>query len=149
MVGYQVTTFDQVVSEIDILDTTASHSRISSVEPMRGMRSNAIFGNVVHFDKEIKSVELESFPGNRVDNIKSQVDEFDFPDGHDFTMLASGCKVPTTEVPTMQAPTTEAPTTEAPTAEVPTAETPTTAAPTMRLAKLPHAEPLPAAPMSR
>ena len=65
MVGYQVTTFDQVVSEIDIFDTTASHSRISSVEPMRGMRSNAIFGNVVHFDKEIKSVELESdAPGN-------------------------------------------------------------------------------------
>ena len=113
------------------------------------MKSNAIIGNVGHFEGEIESVELESFPGNRVDNFKAQVDEFDFPDGHDFTMFESGCKVPTTEVPTMQAPTTEAPTTEAPTAEVPTAETPTTAAPTMRKAKVPYAKPFLAVLMSR
>jgi len=39
---------------------------------------------------KIEMVELEGFPGIKVDNIKPQVDRFVFPDGHGIIMLASG-----------------------------------------------------------
>merc|ERR1711892_588338 len=59
-------------------------------EAMKKMKNNAIVGNIGHFDNEIEMVELEGFPGIKVDNIKPQVDRFVFPDGHGIIMLASG-----------------------------------------------------------
>merc|ERR1739841_288690 len=55
-----------------------------------GMKNNAIVGNIGHFDNEIEMQELESFPGIKVENIKPQVDRFQFPDGHGVIILASG-----------------------------------------------------------
>merc|ERR1712118_379449 len=39
---------------------------------------------------EIQMAELEGFPGIKVENIKPQVDRFEFPDGHGIIVLAAG-----------------------------------------------------------
>jgi adenosylhomocysteinase len=57
---------------------------------MQKMKNNAIVGNIGHFDNEIQMAELEGFPGIKVENIKPQVDRFEFPDGHGIIVLASG-----------------------------------------------------------
>merc|ERR1712118_200240 len=61
-----------------------------TLEHMKKMKNNAIVDNIGHFDNEIQMAELESFPGIKVENIKPQVDRFEFPDGHGIIVLASG-----------------------------------------------------------
>merc|ERR1712196_558384 len=51
---------------------------------------NAIDGNIGHFDNEIEMAGLEGYEGIKVENIKPQVDRFEFPDGHGVIVLASG-----------------------------------------------------------
>merc|ERR1712083_480438 len=90
MEGYQVTTIDKVVGEVDIFITTTGNFKIITLESMKKMKNNAIVGNIGHFDNEIEMAELEKFPGIKVENIKPQVDRFVFPDGHGIIVLASG-----------------------------------------------------------
>merc|ERR1712023_349675 len=90
MEGYQVVTMEDVVSEIDIFITTTGNYNIIRLEHMQKMKNNAIVGNIGHFDNEIQMAELEGFPGIKVENIKPQVDRFEFPDGHGIIVLASG-----------------------------------------------------------
>merc|ERR1712193_469607 len=90
MEGYQVVTLDSVVGEIDIFVTTTGNFNIITLEHMKKMKNNAIVGNIGHFDNEIQMSELEGFPGIKVENIKPQVDRFEFPDGHGIIVLASG-----------------------------------------------------------
>jgi len=90
MEGYQVVTLEQVVGEIDIFVTTTGNFNIITLEHMKKMKNNAIVGNIGHFDNEIQMAELEGFPGIKVENIKPQVDRFEFPDGHGIIVLASG-----------------------------------------------------------
>jgi adenosylhomocysteinase len=90
MEGYQVVTMEEVVSEIDIFVTTTGNYNIIRLEHMQKMKNNAIVGNIGHFDNEIQMAELEGFPGIKVENIKPQVDRFEFPDGHGIIVLASG-----------------------------------------------------------
>ena len=54
------------------------------------MKNNAIVGNMGHFDNEIDMAGLESYPGIKVENIKEQVDRYEFPDGHSVIILAKG-----------------------------------------------------------
>jgi adenosylhomocysteinase len=90
MEGYQVVTMEEVVGEIDIFVTTTGNYNIIRLEHMQKMKNNAIVGNIGHFDNEIQMAELEGFPGIKVENIKPQVDRFEFPDGHGIIVLASG-----------------------------------------------------------
>merc|ERR1711972_453532 len=90
MEGYQVTTLDAVVGEIDIFVTTTGNFNIITLEHMKKMKNNAIVGNIGHFDNEIDMAGLEGFEGIKVENIKPQVDRFVFPDGHGVIVLASG-----------------------------------------------------------
>jgi len=90
MEGYQVVTMDSCVSEMDIFVTTTGNFNIITLEHMKKMKNNAIVGNIGHFDNEIQMAELEGFPGIKVENIKPQVDRFEFPDGHGIIVLASG-----------------------------------------------------------
>merc|ERR1712093_712870 len=60
------------------------------VDLMAKMKNNAIVGNIGHFDNEIDMAGLEAYPGIKCDNIKPQVDRFEFPDGHGMIVLASG-----------------------------------------------------------
>merc|ERR1712072_1538397 len=64
--------------------------KIITLESMKKMKNNAIVGNIGHFDNEIQMAELEGFSGIKVENIKPQVDRFEFPDGHGIIILASG-----------------------------------------------------------
>lgn len=54
------------------------------------MKNNAIVGNIGHFDNEIDMAGLDSYPGIKVENIKEQVDRYEFPDGHSVIILAQG-----------------------------------------------------------
>merc|ERR1711957_697614 len=90
MEGFQVVTMEQVVGEIDIFTSATGNFDIITLEHMKKMKNNAIVGNIGHFDNEIEMAELENFPGIKVENIKPQVDRFQFPDGHGVIVLASG-----------------------------------------------------------
>merc|ERR1711881_732942 len=90
MEGFQVVTMESVINEMDIFVTTTGNFNIITLENMKKMKNNAIVGNIGHFDNEIQMAELESFPGIKVENIKPQVDRFEFPDGHGIIVLASG-----------------------------------------------------------
>jgi adenosylhomocysteinase len=90
MEGFQVVTMESVVGEMDIFVTTTGNFNIIRLEHMQKMKNNAIVGNIGHFDNEIQMAELEGFPGIKVENIKPQVDRFEFPDGHGIIVLASG-----------------------------------------------------------
>merc|ERR1712166_1005416 len=90
MEGFQVVTMDAIVGDIDIFVTTTGNFNIITLEHMKKMKNNAIVGNIGHFDNEIQMANLENFPGIKVENIKPQVDRFEFPDGHGIIVLASG-----------------------------------------------------------
>merc|ERR1712205_61849 len=90
MEGFQVATMEDVVGEMDIFLTTTGNFDIIRLEHMQKMKNNAIVGNIGHFDNEIQMEQLEKFPGIKVENIKPQVDRFEFPDGHGVIILASG-----------------------------------------------------------
>merc|ERR1712146_159474 len=90
MEGFQVVTMESVINEIDIFVTTTGNFNIITLENMKKMKNNAIVGNIGHFDNEIQMAELEGFPGIKVENIKPQVDRFEFPDAHGIIVLASG-----------------------------------------------------------
>merc|ERR1711988_1644770 len=87
MEGFQVVTIEDVVHEIDIFVSTTGNFNIITIEHMK---NNAIVGNIGHFDNEIDMAGLENFPGIQCDNIKPQVDRFEFPDGHGVIVLAAG-----------------------------------------------------------
>jgi adenosylhomocysteinase len=90
MEGFQVVTMESVVGEIDIFTSTTGNFNIITLEHMKKMKNNAIVGNIGHFDNEIDMAGLEGFKGIKVENIKPQVDRFEFPDGHGIIVLAAG-----------------------------------------------------------
>merc|ERR1712080_238492 len=89
MEGFQVVTLEAVVGEIDIFTSATGNYNIITVDHMAKMKNNAIVGNIGHFDNEIDMAGLEGFKGIKVENIKPQVDRFEFPDGHGVIVLAS------------------------------------------------------------
>merc|ERR1712139_614053 len=90
MEGFQVAALESVVGEVDIFCSSTGNYKIITLEHMKKMKNNAIVGNIGHFDNEIEMAELENFPGIKVENIKPQVDRFEFPDGHGIIVLAAG-----------------------------------------------------------
>ncbi|MCE7002328.1 adenosylhomocysteinase [Kibdelosporangium philippinense] len=90
MDGYQVTTLESVLTEADIVITTTGNFNIVMAEHMETMKHQAIVGNVGHFDNEIDMAGLTEFPGITRVNIKPQVDEWVFPDGHSIIVLSEG-----------------------------------------------------------
>ena len=54
------------------------------------MKHNAIVGNIGHFDTEIDMAGLAKIKGIERRNVKPQVDEWVFPDGHAIIVLAEG-----------------------------------------------------------
>src|SRR5512132_2417020 len=88
MHGYQVTTLEDVVETADIFITATGNKDIITADHMGCMKHQAIVGNIGHFDNEIDVAGLES-SAERV-NIKPQVDEWRFPDGHSIILLSEG-----------------------------------------------------------
>merc|ERR1712151_394373 len=89
MEGFQVVALEKVVGEIDIFVTTTGNFNIIRMEHMKKMKNNAIVCNIGHFDNEIDMASLEGSEGIKVENIKPQVDRFEFADGHGFIMSCS------------------------------------------------------------
>jgi adenosylhomocysteinase len=89
MEGYEVRTLEDVVGTADIFITATGNKDIITADHMTRMKHNAIVGNIGHFDNEIDVAGLESSSAERV-NIKPQVDEWRFPDGHSIILLSEG-----------------------------------------------------------
>merc|ERR1739848_734714 len=89
MEGFEVNTLQNVIGDIDIFVTTTGNFNIITVEDMKKMKNNAIVGNIGHFDNEIDMAGLENGTGIKCENIKPQVDRWEFPDGHGVIILAA------------------------------------------------------------
>ena len=90
MEGYEVNTLEAVLGTADIFITTTGNKGIISAEHMAKMKHNAIVGNIGHFDNEVDIAGLERQSDVRKIEIKPQVHEFVFPDGHSIIMLSEG-----------------------------------------------------------
>jgi adenosylhomocysteinase len=63
---------------------------VITAEHMAKMKHQAIVGNIGHFDNEIDMAGLAEVPGIQRINIKPQVDEWVFSDGHSILVLSEG-----------------------------------------------------------
>jgi adenosylhomocysteinase len=90
MDGYQVSRLEDVVETADVFVTATGCAQVITAEHMARMKHQAIVGNIGHFDNEIDMAGLESTPGVVRDQIKPQVDEWRFPDGHTIIVLSEG-----------------------------------------------------------
>ncbi|MDZ7675273.1 MAG: adenosylhomocysteinase [Acidimicrobiales bacterium] len=90
MDGYEVTTLEDVVETADIFVTATGNKDIILAGHMEKMKHNAIVGNIGHFDNEIDVAGLQRMSDVQKVEIKPQVHEFAFPDGHSIIMLAEG-----------------------------------------------------------
>jgi adenosylhomocysteinase len=90
MDGYQVVRLQDVTDSADIFITATGNKDVITAEDMSQMKHQAIVGNIGHFDNEIEMAALESVPGIRRIQIKPQVDEWVFPDGHSVIVLSEG-----------------------------------------------------------
>jgi len=89
MEGFEVTTMEEAVKEGDIFVTTTGNKDVIRVDHMEQMRSEAIVCNIGHFDNEIQVDKLEKVI-ERKENIKPQVDQYYFKDGHSIILLSEG-----------------------------------------------------------
>jgi adenosylhomocysteinase len=90
MDGLQVVRIEEVVSEADIFISTTGGTDIIMADHMAKMKHNAIVGNVGHFDTEVDMAGLARVPGIKKTEIKPQVHEWTFPDGHAIIVLSEG-----------------------------------------------------------
>ncbi len=87
MEGYEVTTMEDAAPRADIFCTATGNVDVITIEHMRKMKDRAIVCNIGHFDSEIQVHALKNLKWN---NIKPQVDEIAFPDGHRILLLSEG-----------------------------------------------------------
>ncbi len=90
MEGFEVTLIEDALKEGNIFVTTTGNRDVITIEHMSKMLDQAIVCNIGHFDNEIQMAQLEAFPCIKKRNIKPQVDEYTFPDGHAIFVLAEG-----------------------------------------------------------
>lgn len=88
MEGFAVKRLEDVLGEADIFITATGMKGVITAEHMARMKHQAIVGNIGHFDNEIGLAELSS--DVQKINIKPQVDEHVFPDGHSIIVLSEG-----------------------------------------------------------
>ena len=90
MEGYQVVRLEDVMETADIFITATGNKGIISASHMAKMKHQAIVGNIGHFDNEIDMAGLQEMSDVQRVNIKPQVDEYIFPDGHSVILLSEG-----------------------------------------------------------
>jgi adenosylhomocysteinase len=90
MDGFDVRTVEEFIEQADIVITSTGNLSIITFEHMRKMKHQAILGNIGHFDNEIDMAGLEKSPDVTRINIKPQVDEYQFKDGHSIIVLSEG-----------------------------------------------------------
>jgi adenosylhomocysteinase len=90
MDGLQVVRLEDVIETADIFVTTTGNKDIIMAEDMATMKHQAIVGNIGHFDNEIDMAGLAKLPGVTKTEIKPQVHEWTFADGHSVIVLSEG-----------------------------------------------------------
>src|SRR6266550_4453124 len=90
MDGYQVTTLEDVVGTGDIFISATGNYNVIRADHMAKMKHQAIVGNIGHFDNEVDMAGLAATRGIERINVKPQVDEWVFPDGHAVIVLSEG-----------------------------------------------------------
>ncbi|OZE74810.1 adenosylhomocysteinase [Rhodococcus sp. 14-2483-1-1] len=90
MDGFDVRTVEEFIEQADIVITSTGNLSIITFEHMRKMKHQAILGNIGHFDNEIDMAGLEKAADVTRINIKPQVDEYQFKDGHSIIVLSEG-----------------------------------------------------------
>ncbi|CAA9478139.1 MAG: Adenosylhomocysteinase [uncultured Solirubrobacteraceae bacterium] len=90
MEGFQVTTLEEVVETADIFITATGNKDILMASDLARMKHNAVVANIGHFDNEIDVAGLARTEGIQRINIKPQVDEWKFSDGHSIILLSEG-----------------------------------------------------------
>jgi adenosylhomocysteinase len=90
MDGLQVVELGDVVETADIFVTTTGNKDIIMADDMAKMKHQAIVGNIGHFDNEIDMAGLAKVPGITKTEIKPQVHEWTFADGHSVIVLSEG-----------------------------------------------------------
>jgi adenosylhomocysteinase len=87
MEGYEVTTMEDAAPRADIFVTATGNKDVITLNHMRKMKDRAIVCNIGHFDSEIQVAALRNMKWS---NVKPQVDEIEFPDGHRIILLSEG-----------------------------------------------------------
>jgi len=87
MEGYEVTTMEDAAARADIFVTATGNKDVITIDHMRAMKDRAIVCNIGHFDSEIQVAALRNMKWG---NVKPQVDEIQFPDGHRIILLSEG-----------------------------------------------------------
>ena len=90
MEGFEVKTMEEALPEGNIFVTTTGNRDVITGEHIAAMKDQAIVCNIGHFDNEIQVARLEKWPGITKTNIKPQVDQYSYPDGHTIFLLAEG-----------------------------------------------------------
>jgi adenosylhomocysteinase len=90
MDGFQVTTLESVVGEVDIVITGTGNLSVVTLDHILAMKHLAIVANVGHFDNEIDMASLEALPGVEKVEIKPQVHEWRLPTGRSVLVLSEG-----------------------------------------------------------
>ncbi len=90
MDGLEVVTLDDVVGKADIFVTATGNKDIIMASHMARMKHQAIVGNIGHFDNEIDMAGLAKVPGIQKIEVKPQVHEWRFADGHSIIVLSEG-----------------------------------------------------------
>jgi len=87
MEGFEVVTMETAAPRGDIFVTTTGNVDVITIDHMRAMKDRAIVCNIGHFDSEIQVAALKNLKWS---NVKPQVDEISFADGHRIILLAEG-----------------------------------------------------------
>ncbi len=90
MEGFEVKTIEEVLDRGDIYVTATGNRDVITVDHMRNMKDKSIVCNIGHFDNEIQVEKLEMQKDVEKIEIKPQVHEFVFGEGHSIILLAEG-----------------------------------------------------------
>ena len=90
MDGYQVTTMESVLDQVDIFVTSTGNENVITVDHLLGMKHLAVVANVGHFDNEIDIAGLEKLSDAERIEIKPQVHEWRLPTGRSILVLSEG-----------------------------------------------------------
>lgn len=90
MEGFEVKTVEDTLDEGNIYVTATGNCDVITLEHMQRMKDQTIVCNIGHFDNEIQMDRLNALKEVKRVNIKPQVDQYVFPDGHSIFILAEG-----------------------------------------------------------
>ncbi|MEO7069023.1 MAG: adenosylhomocysteinase [Nostocoides sp.] len=90
MEGFQVDTMENACAYGDIFVTTTGCYDVITGDHMSRMKNKAIVSNIGHFDNEIDMAGLARTKGIKKTQIKPQVHEWTFKDGHSIIVLSEG-----------------------------------------------------------